>query len=204
MTLAVRHRRYAACVWSCWNRTNLPQTLGNPLNRLAAGYTACMRFALLLTVMAATTAADAADLAGRVVAVHDGDTITIRTTDDQTVKIRLAGIDAPESRQPYGTNAKQALSGLVFGKAVIVGDRGQDRYGRTLGDVVINGRPVGLELVRAGMAWQYRQYDQSPELAAAEAQARAARRGLWADREPIPPWEWRASERERKAQLMGR
>lgn len=114
-----------------------------------------------------------ADLAGRVVAVHDGDTITIRTTDDQTVKVRLAGIDAPETKQPFGTRAKQALADMVFGRQVTVGDRGQDRYGRTLGDVQIDGRRVGLQLVNAGMAWHYRQYDQSPELAAAEAAANA-------------------------------
>ena len=135
-----------------------------------------------------------AQLVGKVVGVHDGDTLTLRTAAD-TIKVRLAGIDAPELGQPFGKNAKQALSALVFGKMVIVVAQGEDRYDRTLGDVVIAGGRVTVALVAGGMAWQYRQYDKSPELAAAEAEARAARRGLWADPNPIPPWEWRRQGR---------
>lgn len=111
------------------------------------------------------------------------------------MKVRLAGIDAPELRQDYGTKSKQALSALVFGQIVQIGDGGQDKYGRTIGEVFVAGRRVSVAIVAAGMAWQYRRYDQSPELAAAEADARAARRGLWAMPNPVPPWEWRRQGR---------
>lgn len=153
-----------------------------------------MRTALItLALLACPSIADA-QLVGKVVGVHDGDTLTLRTATD-TVKVRLAGIDAPELRQDFGTKSKQALSALVFGQIVQIGDGGQDKYGRTIGEVFVAGRRVSVAMVAAGMAWQYRRYDQSPELAAAEADARAARRGLWAMPNPVPPWEWRRQGR---------
>ncbi len=115
-------------------------------------------------------------------------------------RIRLHGIDCPEKRQAFGRKAKQFTSGLVFGNTVTVTVMDVDRYGRTVGEVILpDGQVLNHELVRAGFAWWYRKY--APEdgtLAQLEADARQAKRGLWADAEPVPPWEWRGRrERER-------
>lgn len=138
-----------------------------------------------------------AQLHGRVVAIADGDTLTLLTGTLQT-KVRLWGIDCPEKRQAFGQVAKTALSNLTFGKDVAVESRGTDRYGRTLGWIVSNGQVVNLELVKTGMAWWYKQYaPKATDLAAAEQKARAAKVGLWADPDPIPPWEFRHNKRGR-------
>ncbi len=108
-------------------------------------------------------------------------------------RIRLHGIDCPEKRQAFGNKAKQFASGLVFGKTVTVNVLDVDRYGRTVGEVILpDGRVLNHELVQAGLAWWYRRY--APDdgtLAQLEADAKAAKRGLWADAEPVPPWAWR-------------
>ncbi len=147
------------------------------------------------------TAAEAATITGRVVGVSDGDTITVLDTSRTQHKIRLAGIDAPESKQAFGNRSKQNLAKWVYNRHVIVEWDKQDRYGRTVGVVLVDGHDANLEQVRAGMAWWYRHYakDQRPEdrqlYDAAETEARAAKRGLWADANPVPPWEWRQAER---------
>lgn len=137
----------------------------------------------------------------RVVGVSDGDTITVLDGSNQQHKVRLAGIDAPESRQAFGERAKQQLSDIVFGKTVTIIYDKQDRYGRTLGKVLLDGVDVNLAMLRAGLAWHYKDYErQQPladraEYAAEEAAARRAAGGLWADARPTAPWEWRRSER---------
>lgn len=128
---------------------------------------------------------------GRVVGVHDGDTITVRTQTNQTIKVRLLGIDAPELGQPFGTKSKQALSGMVFGKDVLIGSTGEDRYGRVLGDIRAGQVWANLAMVNLGMAWHYVKYDKRPELSAAEFEARSNRRGLWAAPNAVAPWDWR-------------
>jgi endonuclease YncB( thermonuclease family) len=137
----------------------------------------------------------------RVVGVSDGDTITVLDRSNNQHKIRLAGIDAPESRQAFGERAKQQLSDLVFGKTVTVLFDKQDRYGRTVGKVLFDGVDVNLAMLRAGMAWFYRAYaseqpvaDQA-DYAAGETEAREAVRGLWGDAKPTAPWAWRRGER---------
>ena len=117
------------------------------------------------------------------------------------VKVRLDGIDTPERAQPFGRKAGQALAKKVFGKVIQVDDLGKDRYGRTLGIVRLGKRNINLELVQEGWAWWYRKYaPKNKELAKAEAEARKAKRGLWADPKPIPPWEWRQKRREKRAE----
>lgn len=126
-------------------------------------------------------------LSGKVVSVHDGDTITILVEKEQ-VKIRLFGIDAPELKQPYGKKSKQFLSNLITGQIVEVEKNGNDRYGRTIGTVSLNGEDINAQMVKNGYAWAYRRF--SKKYAPQESEAKFEKRGLWHD-DPIPPWEWR-------------
>ena len=112
------------------------------------------------------------------------------------VRVRLAEIDAPERRQAYGLRAKQALSDLVFQLIVTVRESAPDtRWGRVVGTLKVDGRDVNQVMVAAGMAWVYRKYVVRWVLLDVEAEARAARRGLWADAQAEPPWEWRRVRR---------
>src|SRR4051794_22829689 len=160
---------------------------------------------LLLTVLLTHVAA-AAQITGRVVGIADGDTLTLLDQDRHQTKVRLAEIDAPESHQPYGSRAKQALSGLVFGKEVQVEGLDTHRYGRTVGRVYIRTLDVSAEMVRQGAAWVFVRYNRDPSLLPLERAAREARRGLWAlpEAERMPPWEWRAVARaKRQSGLLG-
>ena len=129
---------------------------------------------------------------GKVVGVADGDTITVLDAGNRQTRIRLQGIDAPESRQAFGQVSKRNLSDLIFNRQIVVEYEKTDRYGRTLGKVLAGGRDVNLEQVKAGLAWHYKYYqdEQSPNdrrlYADAETEARSARRGLWADPGPDP------------------
>jgi endonuclease YncB( thermonuclease family) len=148
-------------------------------------------------LIAAGQPAFAERIAGRVVGVADGDTLTVLTDHKRQVRVRLAGIDTPERRQPYGTRARQVLSALAFGRSAEVEVEDTDRYGRSVGRVRVGGRDVNAEMVRRGAAWVYVRYNRDPALVALEAKARVARRGLWAlpEAERVPPWEWRAARR---------
>ncbi len=113
------------------------------------------------------------------VGISDGDTLTLLTPEKQQVKVRLGEIDTPESRQPYGTRAKQALSDLAYGKEAHVVVQDTDKYGRTVGRVYVGDMDVNAELVRQGAAWVYRQYVKDASLYRLENEAKAAKRGLW-------------------------
>lgn len=130
---------------------------------------------------------------GKVIGIADGDTLTVLDASTPT-KIRLEGIDAPEGHQAYGTKSKQALAAKVFQKTVRVEWREHDKYNRTLGHVFVDGRWVNRDLVQEGWAWHYREYSKSEVLAEAESDARTGKVGLWADKDPIPPWEFRHNE----------
>lgn len=137
-------------------------------------------------------------LSGQVVRVADGDTITILPPGRQQVRIRLAEIDAPEKKQAFGQRAKDFTSSLVAGRVVSVQVRDLDRYGRVVGEVFLpDGRSVNRLLVENGFAWWYRQYSRDMSLGELEAKAKAERRGLWRDPNPMPPWEWRRQKRGR-------
>lgn len=138
------------------------------------------------------------DFEGKVVGITDGDTLTI-LVDRETVKVRLDGIDAPERRQPFGDKAREKLGELTFGKAVTVHSKGKDRYGRTLGTVLAGGESVNLKMVEAGLAWHYKQYSKDATLSRAEYDARKAGRGLWGEKNPVPPWEFRKTPTKKKA-----
>jgi endonuclease YncB( thermonuclease family) len=133
----------------------------------------------------------AEEFAGRVVGVTDGDTIRVLHAGRADV-VRVQGVDAPEKRQAYGERARRFVADLVFDRTVTVRATGRDRNGRLLGDVVLpDGRHLSEELIRAGYAWWFRKYSRDLRLARLEEEARAARRGLWADRTPEAPWEFR-------------
>jgi micrococcal nuclease len=134
----------------------------------------------------------------KIVGVHDGDTVTGLTVANEQVKVRLDAIDAPELKQPFGQVAKKALGDKVYGKTVTVTAKKKDRYGRTVGHVLHGKRDINLEMLEEGMAWHYREYSKNKRLQQAEDEARATQKGLWKDRNPVPPWEWRKTERERK------
>ncbi|HEX8396392.1 MAG TPA: thermonuclease family protein [Pyrinomonadaceae bacterium] len=138
-----------------------------------------------------------ATVAGKVVGVHDGDTITLLDEQKQQHKIRLGGIDAPELGQAFGEKSKQNLSGLIFGKTVkvLVGKR--DKYNREVGTVFLDGKDINLQQVKDGLAWHYKQYQsEQPEAdrklyADAEQSAKTIKSGLWFDANPTPPWSYR-------------
>jgi endonuclease YncB( thermonuclease family) len=135
---------------------------------------------------------------GKVVGVADGDTITV-LRDKQQVRIRFYGIDCPEGGQAFSKKAKQFTSDKVFGKVVEVEPVDVDRYGRTVALVAVFRRLVNEELVNAGFAWVYTRYCDRPiceRWKVLEQEAREANRGLWADPNPIPPWEFRKKERK--------
>jgi micrococcal nuclease len=151
-------------------------------------------FAAFLLAFALGTAH--ADFAGVVVAVLDGDTVDV-LVDRQPVRVRLAEIDAPEKGQAFGTRARQALAAAVFRNTVTVKETGRDGFGRTLGTIMLDGRNINRVMVAEGWAWAYRQYLKDRSLLDVEASARSARAGLWADSNPIAPWDWRRERRGR-------
>jgi len=143
-------------------------------------------------------------LTGRVVRVADGDTVTVLDSSNTQHRIRLEGIDAPESHQAFGTQSKKNLSEMIFGKDVTVVYQKTDQYGRLVGKIVLDGRDVNLEQVKAGMAWHYKEYQREQTLedresyAKAEDEARTARRGLWQDADPVEPSAFRKEEKRER------
>ena len=141
-------------------------------------------------------------IVGKVIAVQDGDTVDILDSELRKIRIRFYGIDAPESGQPFGRNAKTFVSDAIGGKTVAVLVRDIDRYGRTIGDIVLNQQRLSVEIVQAGLAWHYVLYaPEDVELADAEAAAKNERRGLWADPRYVAPWEWRRLSKEERDKL---
>ncbi|GAB4389909.1 MAG: hypothetical protein Kow0025_18360 [Thermodesulfovibrionales bacterium] len=144
-----------------------------------------------------------AGASGRVVRVVDGDTVSVKALDGE-MTCRLYGIDAPEIArgnrpgQPYGKEAARALSDMLLGKNVEITMTGERTYGREVCRLKVGATDINLEMVRKGLAWAYREYLDTPYASAyieAESEARAHRRGLWKDPNPIPPWEFRALHR---------
>lgn len=131
-----------------------------------------------------------------VIGITDGDTIKARCGAPgayQQVTVRLAAIDAPERRQPFGEVSRQHLAALCFDQPARITPRTKDRYGRMVADVSCQGRDAGAAMVANGMAWVFERYATSGDahLRGLQADARAARSGLWSDPAPIEPWAWR-------------
>ena len=153
---------------------------------------------LLIAVTLTTGTAHATTLSGRIVSVLDGDTIILLDRLNIQRRIRLAEIDAPEiahgssnPAQPFGMRSKQSLSDLVFQQEVTAYCTDSDQYGRDVCRIMVGALDANLEQIRKGMAWAYRQYVKTPAYIEAEQLAKHSKQGLWADSNPLPPWEWR-------------
>ena len=151
---------------------------------------------LLVTASAAAWATDLQRLPGQVVRIVDGDTVVLES-DGARHRVRLAGIDAPERNQPWGNAGTRELRHQVAGQHVVVEWYKRDRWKRLIGMIRLDGDDMNLHMVDRGLAWHYKRYadEQTPPdrdaYAEAEKAAQDARRGLWSDPQPIPPWEWR-------------
>lgn len=158
-----------------------------------------MAVILLSVAFAIGFAPPHAEFTGSVISITDGDTITV--LQDQTpIKVRLEGIDAPEAKQAFGSKAREALKEMCpINSTVTVEQTGTDRYGRTLGVVLVDGVSINAKMVQDGWAWHFVKYSDDETLAALEQEARAERRGLWKDDNPLPPWEFRARKAPKPA-----
>jgi len=150
-----------------------------------------MKNSFLLIFFACITPLLSEPITGKVISIADGDTITILDSSKTQHKIRLEHIDTPERKQAFGAKAKQYLSSMIFGKNVKVEIKEKDRYGRYIGTVFLEKKNINLEMVKAGLAWHYKKYSKDKTFAAAEALARKKKAGLWSEKKPIPPWEFR-------------
>ncbi len=138
-------------------------------------------------------------LRGKVVYVSDGDTLTIVTQGGSFERIRLYGVDCPESQQSGGKAAADFASGLALFQEATYEKIDTDRYGRAVAIVTLpDGHVLNQELVRSGHAWVYRDYCKNlicASWAVLEAEARREQRGLWQEKKPTAPWKWRAARR---------
>lgn len=144
--------------------------------------------------------AHATQISGRVIAIADGDTVTIVDSSNNQFKIRLSGIDAPEKKQEFGNASKNKLSDLIYFKNVLIEFDKRDRYNRIIGKITYNNNDIGLLMIKNGMAWHYKKYqnEQSKNdqqlYSEAEINAKKSNIGLWQDKAPTPPWAFRNSK----------
>ena len=168
------------------------------------------RIAIFSAVLLASAAGHAETLSGTVERVKDGDTVRLRLLDGGKADLRLAGIDAPEKAQPFGRAAGRRLAALCLGKTAEADWRDTDRFERPVGRLFCDGRDVGRVLIAEGLAWHFRRYARTQPLdertgdSAAEAAAREAMVGLWAEPDPVPPGEWRKAEKAARKKGTGR
>jgi len=149
---------------------------------------------ILFSILILNPAWAADTITGKVVSIADGDTITVLDNGKTQHKIRLYGVDCPESHQDYGSKAKDFTSNMVFGQTVSVKVMDTDRYGRTVGIVNIGSKTLNEELLKNGMAWFYGQYCKASfcsQWNQYQADAKNKKIGLWSMANPIPPWEFR-------------
>ena len=140
-------------------------------------------------------------ITAKVVGVKDGDTFVV-LNEKKEIVVRLEHIDAPEKNQPFGNKAKQFASDFCFGKTVVViGNGKKDRNGRWIGEIFFKNQNLGKELVRNGLAWHFKRYSKSANYADLEIAARKKKIGLWRDKDPIAPWNWRKSKRKKVQNL---
>ena len=161
------------------------------------------KLAFLICIFIISSTAYADILTGKVIKITDGDTVHVLQDNHIKEKIRLAGIDAPERKQPHGNKAKQYLASLVGNKLVTVEYSKRDKYGRIVGKIEYKGLDVNLEMVKAGYAWHYKKYqkeqsaDDRLSYRIAENNARTQEVGLFQDNNSIPSWKWRKLKRKK-------
>jgi endonuclease YncB( thermonuclease family) len=131
------------------------------------------------------------DISGTVVGIDDGDSITVLDNRHRQTKVRLYCIDAPEKKMPYGQRAKKELSNLVANQSVFIKTFGLDKYGRTIGEVLHDGKSINLAMVEQGLAWAYPRYCKEQRFFEAEVKAKEGQRNMWSLPDPARPWEWR-------------
>lgn len=135
------------------------------------------------------------ELTGKVIKVSDGDTVQVRDVTGRIYKIRFDGIDAPEKKQAFGNKATVTLRDCIYNKDVKVKVHDQDRYGRLVATIYHNNEDINAKMLKEGMAWHYKAYNNRSDYAALENEARRARRGLWYDKHPQAPWDYRKQQR---------
>lgn len=135
-----------------------------------------------------------------VVAITDGDTIKVLDSNNQQIKVRLASIDAPERKQPFGKKSKQMLANLIGNKRVNLDCPKKGRYQRHICSITLNGVDINREMVARGGAWVYRKYYKGTDYLELEVNAKSDKLGLWnaSEYEAAPPWEWRKNKRKAK------
>ena len=147
--------------------------------------------ALAATVNAKTNQSEAT-WQGKVVGITDGDTVTVLTSTNEQVKIRIYGIDCPEKKQAFGTKARAFLASLIFGQTVIIQPSGKDLYGRTIAKISYEDRDIGLTMIQYGYAWWYQAYAKKEiDYKKAQVKAKDQQLGLWQDANPVEPWKFR-------------
>ena len=145
----------------------------------------------IIAVSASVAFAASQDFTGKVVGIVDGDTLTVLNR-DKPERVYLNGIDCPEKAQPFGLRAKNFTSSLAFGQVVTVKPTARDKHGHIIADVILpDGRLLQFELIKAGLAWWFSRREVDQRLRDLQEEARLAKRGLWVDPDPIPPWDWR-------------
>lgn len=158
-----------------------------------------MKTLIISILLVLPTLLSAQVLSGKVVKIADGDTFTLLVNNHDQVKVRLDGIDAPEKKQAFGNKAKQYLSSMIWGTPVTVKVLKKDRYGRSIGKVSTSRfKDVNLEMIKAGYAWHYKEYNDDKTYASAEVSARKNKKGLWQDKNPVKPQDFRKIKRQKK------
>ncbi|RYH72185.1 nuclease [Flavobacteriaceae bacterium 144Ye] len=156
------------------------------------------RIALLIVIITQTQLPAQNFIYGKVVAITDGDTFKLLTKDSTLIRVRVANIDCPESKQPFSQRAKQFTSSAVFDKQVEIKIIKNDRYGRAIAYVLYNDKNLSEELLKAGLAWHFVKYSNDESLQSLEDKAKQDKIGLWIDSKAMAPWEWRSSKKKKK------
>lgn len=136
---------------------------------------------------------------GKVISIKDGDTVVVLLAGNTQQTLRLAEVDCPENSQAFGKNAKAYTSSQVFGKTVTFYMVGKDRYGRSVAGVFYdNDKYLSREIVKAGFGWWYFKASKNTELQKLQDEAKQKKLGLWADRNPVSPWDFRKAKNKKK------
>ena len=154
-------------------------------------FTATLLFFTLFTIYGQNL------LTGKVIGIKDGDTVVIIDSFNTQTILRLAEVDCPEKKQPFGIRAKQFTSYAVYLKTITYVVTNKDRYGRSVAKIYYNHKYLSAEIIKNGMGWHYKKYSTSQELAQFEKQARSKKMGLWIDPNPIYPSEWRKAKKKK-------